>query len=138
MAGPGRRQVAMRLGRAKGNGPLLVFLGLMVASLAALPLLPPIPQDQSYHQFADVRASFGIPNAWNVLSNLPFIAVGAVGLARCRDDAATITIFVGIFLTGFGSSYYLWSADDTSLFWDRLPMAIAFMANPRRRGRGSA
>jgi hypothetical protein len=71
--------------------PLLVFLGLMVASLAALLLLPPISQDQSYHQFVDVRALFGIPNVWNLMSNLPFIAIGAVGFVRCRDDAATIS-----------------------------------------------
>jgi hypothetical protein len=100
----------------------------MVASLAALLLLPPISQDQSYHQFVDVRALFGIPNVWNVMSNLPFIAIGAVGFVRCRDDAATIFIFVGIFLTGFGSAYYHWSPDDDTLFWDRLPMALAFMA----------
>ena len=75
----------MMLGGAKGNRPLIIFLGLMVASLAALPLLPPIPQDQDYHNFADVRAWLGIPNVWNVISNLPFIAAGAVGLARCRE-----------------------------------------------------
>jgi hypothetical protein len=118
----------MPLGSAKGNKPLLIFLCLMVASLAALPLVPPIPQDQSYHHFADARALLGIPSVWNVISNLPFIAVGAVGLARCRNDAATIAIFVGIFLTGFGSSYYHWSPNDGTLFWDRLPMALAFMA----------
>jgi hypothetical protein len=100
----------------------------MAVSLAALPLLPPISQDQTYHDFADARSLLGIPNFWNVVSNLPFIAVGAVGLARCRGDAATIVIFVGIFLTGFGSFYYHWSPSDDTLFWDRLPMALAFMA----------
>ena len=124
----GRNVKSATLGGAKRNRPLLIFLGLMVASLAALPLLPPIPQDQNYHKFADVRALWGIPNAWNVISNLPFIAVGAVGLARCRDDAATIVIFVGIFPTGFGSSYYHWSPSDGTLFWDRLPITLAFMA----------
>jgi hypothetical protein len=118
----------MTLGSAEGNKPLFIFLGLMAASLAALPLLPPIPQDQDYHHFADTRALLGIPNVWNVISNLPFIAAGAVGLARHREDPATIAIFVGIFLTGFGSSYYHWSPSDETLFWDRLPMAIAFMA----------
>jgi hypothetical protein len=108
--------------------PLVIFFGLMVSSLAALLLLPPITQDQSYHEFADVRAWLGIPNAWNVISNLPFIAIGAVGLARCRDDVATTFIFTGIFLTGFGSSYYHWSPNDGTLFWDRLPMTLAFMA----------
>jgi multisubunit Na+/H+ antiporter MnhG subunit len=79
-------------------------------------------------RFADVRSLWGIPNAWNVISNFPFIAIGAVGLARCRDDAATFVIFLGIFLTGFGSSYYHWSPNDGTLFWDRLPMALVFMA----------
>jgi hypothetical protein len=114
--------------QSESKRPLLIFLGLVVASLAALLLLPPISQDQSYHQFVDVRALFGIPNVWNVISNLPFIAIGAVGLAQCRDDAATIFMFIGIFLTGFGSAYYHWSPNDDTLFWDRLPMALAFMA----------
>jgi hypothetical protein len=118
----------MMTGMVQRNGPLLVFLGLMGASLTALLLFPPILQDQGYHDFADVRAVFGIPNGWNVISNLPFILVGAVGLAQCRDDAATIVIFLGILLTGFGSSYYHWSPNDGTLFWDRLPMALVFMA----------
>jgi len=113
---------------AKQNRPLLVFLGLMAASLAALLLLPPILQDQGYHQFADVRTLLGIPNVWNVVSNIPFIVVGCLGLAQCRDDAATVAIFFGILLTGFGSTYYHWSPNDSTLFWDRLPIVLAFMA----------
>jgi hypothetical protein len=62
-------------------------------------LLPPIPQDQSYHQFADQRTIFGIPNFWNVVSNLPFLAVGAAGLRRFRDDPATVVFFLGVFQT---------------------------------------
>jgi Ceramidase len=108
--------------------PVVVLLGLMSASLAGLLLLPPIPQDQSYHQFADQRAIFGIPNFWNVVSNLPFLAVGAAGLWRFRDDPATIVLFLGIFLTGIGSSYYHWDPNDRTLFWDRLPMTLAFAA----------
>jgi hypothetical protein len=119
---------AMMLDRAQRHRHLLVFLGLMIASLAGLLLLPPIPQDQSYHQFADQRALLGVPNFWNVVSNLPFIAIGAAGLWRCRDDPATIVLFLGIFLTGFGSAYYHWNPTDGSLFWDRLPMTLAFTA----------
>jgi hypothetical protein len=107
---------------------VLIFLGLMAASLAALPLLPPIQQDQSYHHFADQRMLLGIPNFWNVVSNLPFIAVGAWGLWQFHRQAATFVIFLGIFLTGFGSSYYHWSPSDGTLFWDRLPMTLCFMA----------
>jgi hypothetical protein len=112
----------------KFSPPVVVLLGLMSASLAGLLLLPPIAQDQSYHQFADQRAIFGIPNFWNVVSNLPFLAVGAAGLWRFRNDPATIVLFLGIFLTGIGSSYYHWDPNDRSLFWDRLPMTLAFAA----------
>ena len=73
----------------KGRGPVVVFLGLAAASLAALLLLPPILQDQSYHRFADERTVFGIPNFWNVVSNHPFAAVGAVGLRQFYRDPAT-------------------------------------------------
>jgi Ceramidase len=112
----------------KGRGPVLVFLGLAAASLAALLLLPPILQDQSYHRFADERTLFGVPNFWNVVSNLPFIAVGAAGLRQFYRDPATLALFLGMFLTGFGSSYYHWNPNNDTLFWDRLPMTLCFMA----------
>ena len=112
----------------KLSRPVVVLLGVMSASLAGLLLLPPIPQDQSYHQFADQRAIFGVPNFWNVVSNLPFLAAGAAGLCRFRNDPATIVLFLGIFLTGIGSSHYHWNPNDRTLFWDRLPMTLAFAA----------
>lgn len=113
---------------AKRNRPLLAILVLMAGSLAVLLLLPRILQNQSYHGFADARSFLGVPNFWNVVSNIPFMVVGVVGLARCRHDVTTTIVFGGIFLTGFGSAYYHWSPDDDTLFWDRLPMALAFMA----------
>ena len=118
----------MMLNASKRNSPLLILFGLMVASLAGLLLVAPIPQDQTYHQFADRRTLFGIPNFWNVVSNIPFIVVGAVGLWKLRRDPATVVLFTGIFLTGFGSAYYHWNPSDRSLFWDRLPMTLSFMA----------
>lgn len=107
---------------------ILVLLVLMVVSLAGLWLVPPVAQDQSYHEFADQRTLLGIPNFWNVLSNLPFIAVGAAGLWKFHRDPATTVLFLGIFLTGFGSAYYHWDPNDRTLFWDRLPMTLGFMA----------
>jgi hypothetical protein len=100
----------------------------MLASLAGLLVLPPIHQDQSYHEFADQRALLGVPNFANVASNLPFIAVGAAGLGQARLEPATVALFLGILLTGFGSTYYHWHPNDLTLFWDRLPMAVGFMA----------
>jgi hypothetical protein len=118
----------MTLGSAHPNLSVVALSGLMAASLAGLLLLPSIPQDQSYHQFADQRTMFGIPNFWNVISNLPFLAVGAAGLWRFRDDPATVVFFLGVFLTGIGSSYYHWNPNDRTLFWDRLPMTLSFAA----------
>ena len=113
---------------AERKRPVLIFLGLMAASLGALLLLPPIAQDQSYHRFADERTLLGVPNFWNVVSNLPFIAVGAAGLQQFYRNPATLVMFVGVLLTGFGSSYYHWNPNDGTLFWDRLPMTLCFMA----------
>ena len=106
--------------------PILAFSTLAAASLAGLLLLPPIPQDQGYHQFADQRTIFSIPNSWNMVSNLPLLIVGAAGLRRFRRDAATVVFSLGVSLTGIGSSHYHWDPHDGTLFWDRLPMTLAF------------
>jgi hypothetical protein len=37
-------------------------------------------------------------------------------------------LFSGVFLTGFGSSYYHLNPNDQTLFWDRLPMTLCFAA----------
>jgi hypothetical protein len=108
--------------------PLTFLFGLAVISLLGLLLVPPIPQSQIYHGFADRRTLFGIPNFWNVVSNLPFILVGALGLWKVRRDLSASIFFLGVFLTGFTSSYYHWAPNDWGLFWDRLPMTFAFMA----------
>jgi len=118
----------MKLWQSKKSNRVLALLILTATSLVGLLFLPPIPQDQSYHAFADQRTIFGTPNFWNVVSNIPFIAVGALGLWQLRRNVAISTLFLGIFLTGFGSAYYHLDPNDRTLFWDRLPMAISFMA----------
>jgi hypothetical protein len=118
----------MAIGRFVRNRPIPVLYGLMIVTLLALLPLPPLLQDQNYHQFADQRELFGVPNFWNVVSNLPFIAVGVIGLAQFRRDATTFVLFAGLFLTGFGSSYYHLNPNDGTLFWDRLPMTLCFAA----------
>jgi hypothetical protein len=107
---------------------LAVLAMLAAPSLAVLALVPKIPQDQAYHLFADQRTLVGIPNFWNVVSNIPFVVVGALGLTRLRNDTATTVLFFGFFLTGIGSAYYHWDPNDGTLFWDRLPMTISFAA----------
>jgi hypothetical protein len=121
---------------------VLGFLGLAVVALGIIFCLPPIPQDQSYHAFADDRTMLGVPNLLNVASNLPFVVVGALGLllllrhdivrfdGPVRERAELwplLVMFAGVLLTGFGSSYYHLAPDNDRLVWDRLPMTVAFM-----------
>jgi hypothetical protein len=110
----------------------LALLALAVPWIAAA-VLPALPQWQSYHDFADQRLLFGVPHALNVLSNLPFLAIGALGLVwtgrhRERRPAALpyTLFFVGATLTAFGSGWYHADPRDATLVWDRLPMALAF------------
>src|SRR5262245_8448724 len=59
---------------------LLVFVTFLGIG-AYWTLVPPHAQPQSYHNFADQQPMLGMPHALNVLSNLPFIVVGILGLA---------------------------------------------------------
>ena len=105
-------------------------------TVALLVLSEPLPQNTLYHAFSDQRSMFGMPHALNVLSNGAFCLVGLWGCAllatRTIDWTGTpimyLVFFLGVFLTGFGSAFYHWSPDNTTLVWDRLPMTIAFMA----------
>lgn len=92
-----------------------------------------IPQDPAYHHFADSRAVFGIPNAGDVISNLLYFIMGAIGLAAAAGKQSAsrllwLAFFGGVTLTAFGSAYYHLAPDNHRLVWDRLPVTIAFMS----------
>jgi len=59
-----RRSHQMTIGSTIQNSPVSVLYGLMIVSLIALLPFPPLLQNQSYHEFADQRELFGIPNFW--------------------------------------------------------------------------
>ncbi len=111
---------------------------LGVACIVAIGVwfFPAIPQDPGYHDFADTGKYFGIPHFWNVVSNLPFLAVGILGLLATKRGQGGLpelsanysVFFAGVFLTGLGSGYYHWHPDNQTLVWDRVPMTLAFMA----------
>src|SRR5262245_16567291 len=111
----------------KNRRRVLAFLALMAASLVGLLLLPPISQDQNYHDFADQRTILGIPHFWNVVSNLPFIAVGVAGLGLFHRNPAIAFLFLAIAMTGFGSGSYHLDPNYRTLFWDRSTIAVGFM-----------
>lgn len=106
---------------------LISILGLLALSVVAL-LLPGFPQDPNYHRFAAEYSFYGIPNFWNVISNLAFAVVAFFAWSdRKRATGAIAEVFrIGVFLTAFGSAFYHWTPTNDRLFWDRLPMTIAF------------
>lgn len=119
-----------------------VLLAVTAAAVTAACVVPPIPQAPAYHRFADTRPLGGAPNGWAVLSNLPFLVVGLLGVRQVlmapvgasapfvesRERWPYALFFAGVALTGVGSAYYHWAPDNARLVWDRLPMTIGFMA----------
>jgi hypothetical protein len=109
------------------------LVALLVLPLALLFAGDPLPQDPLYHSLADERTLFGVPNFFNVASNIAFLLAALPGLRVClsrRRSGAWLSwavFFGGIALVAFGSGYYHWSPDSASLVWDRLPMTLAFM-----------
>ncbi|SEL09836.1 Ceramidase [Nitrosovibrio tenuis] len=117
------------------------ILSLGMVLIAAM--VPPIPQPPEYHQFADRRSYFGIPNFFNVTSNLAFLFVGIAGLSfllwsclssrynsfiELRERWPYLILFLSVAVTGIGSAYYHLAPDNSRLVWDRLPIAVAIMA----------
>lgn len=118
---------------------LFLTVLLLLAVLASYLLKHgPIAQDPAYHAFADQNAMLGVPNLWNVASNLGFLYVGLLGLYNLARKAHTTQLqglnanywvfFCGLILVSLGSSYYHWMPSNQGLLWDRLPMGISFMA----------
>lgn len=118
--------------------PLAIILTLLSLASIGLGLADPIPQNAAYHDYGDQRVILGIPYFWNVASNLPMLFIGAYGLWQCARNwsrrPAGVTRWIplvlsgGIFITCFGSAYYHWMPDNSTLLWDRLPMTLMFMS----------
>jgi hypothetical protein len=113
---------------------IIILVAVLIAGIFGLS--DPLPQDPAYHAFSDVRNLFGVPNFWNVVSNLPFLLIGAAGLWFLHSNAEEVCIpgtvlayrvfYIGILLTAFGSAYYHLAPSNERLVWDRLPMTIGF------------
>lgn len=106
---------------------------IVIGSFLLMLLLKPFGQNPNYHNFADKRTFLGIPNAFDVASNVAFLLVGIVGLTVCFKNRvgnlrnAWIILFAGITLVSVGSAYYHLNPNNETLVWDRLPMTIGFM-----------
>jgi len=108
---------------------------LTIVAIASVMMLRPIPQAVIYHNFADRRSFFGIPNFLNVTSNFPFVIIGMIGLHLIKKSTASRKVniiyffmFIGVLLTGIGSAYYHNNPNNDTLVFDRLPLTLVFMS----------
>ena len=117
----------------------LALAGAVLALLAVAIVAPAVAQSAQHHHFADTRAWAWLPFASDVLSNLPFLLWGVLGLGMLarqrhgavrRVDAASHALmglfFAGLVVTAFISAFYHWQPDDAGLVFDRLGMVVAF------------
>jgi len=118
-----------------------IMLGIALACAIVLIFLPAIPQPPEFHKFADMRKFLGIPNFFDVISNILFMAACLYGLKLLFDPRdgverakfefgseviAYAVFFIAAGLTCVGSIWYhLWPSNFT-LVWDRLPMTLLF------------
>jgi len=131
------------------RGLLFTFVLLALVALAG-PALPAADVAIA-SMFADGRAWHGLPNAMDVLSNLPFALVGCWGLYRLHridrahqqalaefplappaSDPPDNTLdcawlfFAGLIATAAGSAFFHLMPDASRLAADRAGMAVAF------------
>lgn len=116
---------------------LIISLVVGISGLVTL-LAPPFAQPLDYHDFADQRRILAIPNFWNVLTSLAFVLAGGLGLqALVWQNSLTLVpalkpayrlFFIAVALVGIGSAFYHLAPSNSTLTWDRLPMAAGFMA----------
>ncbi len=109
-------------------GPqLLAFMGASLNAHGVAPL------HAHGHPFIDARTLWGVPNAMDVLSNLPLALAGLLGLfvmtgrrLPVETSVALVVFFGGLVLAAMGSAWYHWAPTAASLVADRLGMAVVF------------
>ena len=124
-----------------GVDELRRFFAVQCVAVAALVLagVPRVPQNVEYHEFADRRSVCCVPNAADVLSNVPFLLVGGIPLLSlsvpevgafysAEERLMWQWFFAGVAIVSVGSAYYHWRPNNDRLVWDRLPMTIGFMS----------
>ena len=118
------------------------LLAFLLAIMVCAFFVPRIAQDPAYHNFADQRRLLGVPNFFDVISNVFFLFVGAAGIrfvlatpsstrspfSDSVDRWSYLIFFVAVGATAIGSGYYHLHPNNETLVWDRLPMAVGFLA----------
>jgi hypothetical protein len=117
----------------------LALLGAVLALLALAIVGPAVAQSAQHHHFADQRAWGWLPFAADVLSNLPFLLWGGLGLTLLAQQSRGVgqrtvaasrgltgLFFAGLVVTACMSAFYHWGPDNAGLAFDRLGMVVAF------------
>lgn len=110
-----------------------ILILVIIGSFIIMMFFDTIGQIQAYHDFADKRGFFEIPNFFDVATNVFFILFGLMGFRFCvrkkQNNApwSWIIFFFGVTIVCSGSAYYHWNPNKNTLVWDRLPMTIGFM-----------
>jgi len=110
-----------------------ILILVIIASFGILMSFDAISQPLSYHEFADKRVIFNIPNFFDVTTNITFALFGIIGFIFCLKNRqkeapwSWVTLFFGVTIVCLGSGYYHWNPNNDTLVWDRLPMTIGFM-----------
>ncbi|MEJ2766394.1 hypothetical protein VV869_20775 [Photobacterium sp. MCCC 1A19761] len=121
---------------------ILFLWGIVIVLAGLLVYFAPITQSRNFYQYADQRPWLGIPNFVNVITNLPFLWVGVLGLARLRQSPSQakpttfpsgsrtlyIAFYLGLITAFFASGFYHLTPEPWRLALDRLGICIAFMA----------
>lgn len=118
---------------------IILVASIIISLVIFFLLVPGFPQLSTYHHFADTRPLLGIPNFWNVISNIPFLLVSILGFIslhklwsgnklKGQEALIFLILFLGVLLISLGSAYYHLAPDNNRLVWDRIPMTIVFMS----------
>lgn len=121
---------------------LLIFGIFSVSIVWVAVIMPPTSQSSEYHQFVDQRIYFGIPNFFNVVSNIFLLFSGLAGLVfllrprkflihksfiKLSERWPYFILFLSVILASLSSTYYHLAPDNARLVWDRMPIAIGIM-----------
>ena len=120
----------------------LIF-GILSVGIVLIPvLMPPTSQSIDYHQFADQRTYLGIPNFFNVASNIFILFSGLAGVLfllhpreffiqktfiKSLERWPYFILFLSVIMASLASTHYHLAPDNARLVWDRLPIAIGIV-----------
>jgi hypothetical protein len=90
----------------------------------------PVVKQPGFHRYADSRTLLGLPHCGDVLSNLPFVVIGVLGLVTARRAVGLPRGLVSLFFAsvlgiGLGSGAYHVHPSDATLALDWLPIVLA-------------